>query len=142
EGDWTMTMSPSPSCRGRFPEWARTRTYVVTFKQSGADLVTIVSGPTVGTPYPTSSARLNGPDIVFGISGDTQYNGWASGALYDRWSDTEFLNVWGGITGTISGSEIDATMEGEINYWGPGSNIITGPTVVCNAKDHVITLRR
>jgi hypothetical protein len=33
-------------------------------------------------------------------------------------------------------------MDGEINYWGPGSNIVTGPTVVCNAKDHVITLRR
>src|SRR5262249_17839578 len=84
-GDWTMTMSPSPSCRDRFPDWARTRTYTVNFKQSGSDVVMTLSGPTVGTPYPTSPTRLNSPNIVFGISGDTQYNGWASGALFDRW---------------------------------------------------------
>jgi len=143
EGDWTLTMSPAASCRDRFPEWARTRTYTVHFAQDGADFVMTLSGPTVDTPYPTSPGRLTLSDIIsFYISGDTQYNGWASGTLFDRWSDTEFLNVWGGISGTISGSDIQATMDGEINYWGPGSNLVTGPTVVCNAKDHVITLRR
>src|SRR5262249_21324534 len=109
-------------------------------RQQGADLVMILSSPTLQAPV-TSNGSLNGTTITFGFPGDTQYNGWASGWLYDVWSATEHLNVWGGITGTISGSEIDATMDGEINSWGPGANIATGPTVVCNAKDHVITLQ-
>jgi hypothetical protein len=143
DGDWTLTMSPSPSCRARFPEWAQTRTYTASFKQDGADLILTLSSATVQpVPDRTFFGRLNGPAIWIEFPGDTQYNGWASGWLTDRLSDTQWLNVWGGITGTISADYIEGTMDGEINYWGPGSNIATGPTVVCNAKDHVITLQR
>jgi hypothetical protein len=142
-GDWTLTMSPSPSCRGQFPAVAQTRAYTIHFVQDGADLRLIVSSPTVPSSY-TFSGAVRGADIQLVFPGDTQYDGWAVGDFYDRLSNTEWLNTWGGVTGTISisGSEIHATMDGEINYWGPGSNIATGPTVVCNAKDHVLTLQR
>ena len=137
-------MSPSPSCRDKFPEIARTRTYTVRFSQ-GYSFNTSLAVDIAGASAKLTNlgyGSLNGTDLFFDIPGDTQYFGWASGSLSDALSATQFLNIWGGIAGTFSGPVIHATMTGEINYWGPGSDLIGGPTVVCSATDHVITLQR
>jgi Bacterial Ig-like domain (group 2) len=143
-GDWTMTMSPSPSCRDRFPEIARTRTYTVRFTQpySGRmDLRVDITGESAYLINP-GSGGIDGIILSFVIGSDTGYSGWSSGDLYDRLSTTQLLNVWGVVSGDISDREIHATMTGEIDYWAPGANIITGPTVVCYATDHTVTLNR
>jgi hypothetical protein len=143
-GDWTMTMSPSPSCRDRFPAIAQTRIYTVRFSKpytSNEDFQVDITGASVVLINP-GRAWLKGTTLTVEIPGDTQYSGWASGSLTVRLSTTESLNIWGGVTGDISGPQIHATMTGEIDYWSPGADLTTGPTVVCAATDHVVTLYR
>jgi hypothetical protein len=143
-GDWTMTMSPSPSCRDRFPVIAQTRIYTVRFSKpytSNEDFRVDITGASVDLINP-GRGWLKGTSLTLEIPGDTGYSGWSSGSLYDWLTETNWLNIWGGVTGDISGPVIHATLTGEINYWSPGADIVTGPTVVCHATDHTVTLNR
>ena len=147
DGDWTMTLSPSPSCRDKFPVYAQERTYAVHFTQEGADFRLTINAPTLFVLNPfENGGTFSGSTIVFSFIGDTYYGSWSSWDLYDHLnvlSDREVLNFGGGDTGTVSESEIHASMDGEVNYWsGNTETIVTGPTVVCGAHDHVVTLRR
>jgi len=143
-GDWTMTLSPSPSCRSRFPAIAQTRIYTIRFSKpytTNEDFRIDITGASVDL-FNAGRAWLKGTSLTIEIPGDTQYSGWASGSLLDRLSATEVLNIWGGVTADIEGPVIHGTMTGEINYWSPPADLVTGPTFVCAATVHVVTLYR
>jgi hypothetical protein len=142
DGDWTMTLSPSPSCRDRMPEIARERHYLVHFKQQGADFKLTISAPTLEVANPDENfGSLLGTTIGFVFIGDTEYDGWSSTDLHDHLSDTETLDFDGSVVGVVSGSEITATMSGDVEYWKEPRSF-AGPTVLCRATDHVVTLHR
>jgi hypothetical protein len=142
DGDWVMTLSPSPSCRDRMPAIALERHYLVHFTQHAADFGLTISAPTLEVANPgENGGSLLGTAIEFRFIGDTGYDGWSTTDLHDHLSDTETLDFDGEVEGTVSGSEITATMTGDVEYWrGPRS--FAGPTVGCRATDHVVTLHR
>jgi hypothetical protein len=142
DGDWTMTLSPSLSCRDRMPAIARARHYLVHFTQQGADFRLTISAPTLEVANPDEDfGSVLGTTIGFAFIGDTEYNGWSSTDLHDHLSDTETLDFDGSVIGVVSGSEITATMRGDVEYWREPRSF-AGPTVLCRATDHVITLHR
>jgi hypothetical protein len=138
-GDWTMTLSASPSCRDLLPGFARDRQYTVHFVQHGADVSLMISSPTLVVDDPTDNGVLFGNLFSFDLTGDTNYGTWSSTYLHDRLGDGTTLDFDGQITGTVVGSEIHATMSGDMEI-GPES--ATGPSAICRATDHVVTLRR
>lgn len=141
-GDWMMTLSPSPSCRDKFPAIARERHYLVIFTQEGADFRLTISAPTLEVANPgENGGSVVGTTIGFGFIGDTEYGGWSSTDLHDHLSDTETLDFDGSVVGIVSGSVIVATMTGDVEYWN-GPRSFAGPTVGCRANDHVVTLQR
>lgn len=148
DGDWTMTLSPSPSCRDKMPAIARERHYVVHFTQIGPDFQSgvrfglTISSPTLEVANPNENGgNWDGTTIGFAFIGDTEYDGWSSTNLHDHLSATETLDFDGSVAGIISGSEIVATMSGDVEYWN-GPRSLAGPTVGCRATDHVVSLRR
>ncbi len=73
-----------------------------------------------------------GSTITFTLGGDGP-------SLLDHLSDFEALNVIGVVSGTVVGTQIQATMNGEIDYsYGSYSDA----PVACRAMHHVVTLRR
>src|SRR5262249_30641911 len=137
--DWTMTLSASRSCRDRLPGVARDRQYTVHFVQQGADFQLVISGPTLVVDDPMDSGVLLGNAITFGLAGDTDYGTWSSTYLHDRVGDGTTLDFDGVISGIVAGSEIQATMNGDMEI-GPES--ANGPSAICRATDHTVTLRR
>ena len=119
-GFWTMTVSPSPGCRPGLPDIARRRTYQVELIQNATRLQVKVSNPTL---------RRNNQDHHFGtvlgssvrliIVGDTDNGEWTYPDLYDQLSPTEAFGFSGSVQGTVNGSEIRATMDGDLVYFKP-----------------------
>jgi hypothetical protein len=142
-GTWLLALSPSPSCRDNFPEIARERKYEVHFVQQGTGLRLTISGPTLEVWNPDENGgTVFGQSVAFGFIGDTDYGSWSSTDLLDRLSETESLGFDGYVQGTVAGSEIRATMDGDVEYWNSQVHAFDGPTVVCRAKDHSVVLRR
>ena len=145
DGDWTMTLAPSLSCRDRFPTYARERTYTVHFSQDGADFGLTIAAPTLEVANEGENfGWLLGTEITFFFIGDTDYDTWSFTDLHDHLSPTETLDFTGQVTGIVYASEIRATMKGEVNYWDkpyPSAGQF-GPTVPCRASDHSVTLQR
>jgi len=142
DGDWTMTLSASPSCREKLPDIARERHYLVHFIQHGSVFDYSIDSPTLAISGTANQhGRLIGTSINFIFGGDTDYGSWASTYLHDHLSNTETLDFWGGVAGIVADSVINATMGGDLGYWN-GPFTFSGPAVVCRAADHVVTLRR
>jgi hypothetical protein len=136
-----MTLAPSPSCRDRFPAIAAERQYLVHFTQEGVDFRLTISAPTLEVANPgENGGTIVGTTIRFGFIGDTGYGDWSSTDLHDHLSPTETLDFAGSVLGVVSGSEIAATMSGDVDYWKEPRSYT--PTVACRATDHVVTLRR
>jgi hypothetical protein len=139
-GVWTMTVSPSPSCRAGLPVIARGRTYQVQFTQQDTHLQVEISSPTlqVFNPYGNDDSIL-GSRVRFIFVGDTDYGEWSTPALYDHLSATETFGFDGSVDGTVTGSEIRGTMNGDLVYWNAPTY---GPAWYCRATNHVVILRR
>jgi hypothetical protein len=141
DGDWTMTLSISPSCNDRFPLYAQNRKYSVHLTQRGGDFDLTIHAPTLQVANQgEDSGALFGPAISFGFIGDTDYGSYVWTDLHDYLSATETLDFSGSVTGTVSGSTIRGVMQGFVEYWVLPS--ATGPVVACRASDHVVTLER
>lgn len=139
-GDWTMTLSASPACRNQLPGVARDRQYSVHFTQQGADFRLTITSPTLEVANPgEDGGSLIGSTIGFTFIGDTGYDTWSYTDLHDHLGDGTTLDFDGVVTGVVSGSEIHATMSGDMELGPPSAN---GPIAICRATDHVVTLRR
>ena len=142
DGDWMMTLSASSSCRENLPAIARDRHYLVHFTQHGVLFDVAISSPTLEVANAGEDhGRLLGTSIGFPFIGDTYYGSWTSTDLVDHLSATETLGFDGQVTGVVADSVINTTMSGDVEYWN-GQPSLNGPTVVCRATDHVVTLRR
>jgi hypothetical protein len=140
EGDWTMTLSASPSCRDKLPAAARDRQYFVHFAQTGADFGLTISSPTLQVDNPgEDTGSLVGMAITFVLIGDTGYDTWSTTDLHDSLGDGTRLDFDGIVTGVVSGSVIRATMSGDMEL---GPEDFNGPIATCRATDHTVTLRR
>ena len=96
-------------------------------------------------PYTQHSGTVLGARLRFVFVGDSETEeGWTYPDLIDYISETEKFGVTGIAEGTPNGSEIRATMDGDLVYWdlvywvAPTSNA----TWWCRTKDHTVTLRR
>lgn len=140
-GDWTMTLSASPSCRDGLPAIARDRQYTVHFTQHGADFALNISSPTLVVANDgENGGSLIGTAIAFSFIGDTNYyNYFTTTDLHDMLGDGRTLDFEGFVSGVVADSVIHATMTGDLEI-GPIS--INGPLAICRATDHSITLRR
>ena len=145
-GAWTMTFSASPGCRANLPPEAHDRQFDATLTQQGAQVVIELSGPTLVNepwsprPFKTPGSLL-GDVLSFTIIGDTGYDTWSFVDLYDHFGPNQWWGVEGAIRGTVSGSEIRAVMDGDLEYW-TGARPAGMPIGVCRANDHTVILRR
>ncbi|HSQ30793.1 MAG TPA: Ig-like domain-containing protein [Gemmatimonadaceae bacterium] len=150
EGMWTMTVSVSPECRDRMPDYARMRQYRVHFTQVGAEFtLTVDAGASrLFTLNDGGNAgHLTGKEIWFQLAGDTNYGSYASWDIYDyleHVNEYEAINFGGDVTGTVadSGTAIHAVMRGEINYLNGTEVAYAPPAVTCRASDHALTFAR
>jgi hypothetical protein len=139
-GVWTMTVSPSPACRAGLPDIARGRTYQVEFIQHATRLQVKISSPTLQLLNPDEhSGTILGSRVRIQFVGDTDYGEWSTPDLYDHLSATETFGFDGSVDGTVTGSEIRATMNGDLVYWNAPTY---GPAWYCRATNHVVILRR
>jgi len=139
-GDWTMTLSASPSCSNQLPALARQRQFTVHFTQQGDDFRLTITSPTLAVANSgEDGGTLLGSSIAFGFIGDTDYGTWSTTDLHDDLGNGTTLDFDGIVTGLASGSEIHATMSGDLEI-GPYS--MDGPAVICRATDHTVILRR
>lgn len=139
-GTWTMTVAPASGCRPGLPDIARGRTYQVELIQNATRLKVRFSSPTLRQYNPDShSGTVLGSAVRLSIVGDTEYGGWSSPNLYDQLSATETFGFDGFVQGTVNGSEIRATMDGDLVYF---KRPTFEPTWYCRAKDHPVILRR
>ena len=140
-GVWTMTISPSPGCRPGLPEIARSLTYHVELIQQATRLEVRITSPTLRQiPTPQHSGTVLGSRLRFVFVGDSDTGeGWTYPDLIDYFSETEKFGFTGIAQGTLNGSEIRATMDGDLVYWvAPTLNA----TWFCRTKDHTVILRR
>jgi hypothetical protein len=144
-GNWTLTVSASPSCRDRLPPVARDRTYNTTVNQQSARVTIRVTDASVEYMCNVErearlDATLSGDLLDFVIAGDTDYGDFVSACFVDRSipGDSIGISAWG--RGTVTASEVRITMSGAIQYLG-NSTRSTGP-ILCRADDHVATFRR
>jgi hypothetical protein len=140
-GTWTMTLSPSPHCSiNALPDIARSRTYQIVFHQQGTGFKLDISSPTLKVLNPgEDSGTVLGSQVQFVFFGDTDYGDWSSSDLIDQLTPTETLQFDGIVRGTVAGSELRASLDGDLVYF-VSPNF--GPNWWCRAKDHVVTLRR
>jgi CarboxypepD_reg-like domain len=145
-GAWTISFSASQACRANLPPEAQHRQFDAMITQQSAQVVIELSGPTLVNvvrnprPFRTTGSLLS--DILsFTIVGDTGYDGWSTVDLYDHFGPDQWWGVTGVVRGSVSGSEIRAVMEGDLEYWA-GFQPVGVPIGVCRAKDHAVTLRR
>jgi hypothetical protein len=146
-GLWTMTLEPSRSCRDGLPAIATGRTYQVEFIQDGIRLKVRTTSPTLQVYNPDANGNggsILGSHVRFTFVGDTDYGDWSSTDLIDHLSPTETFGFDGTVNGTVSGSEIRATMNGDLVYMNVSLPTTSpwAPTWYCRAADHVVTLRR
>jgi CarboxypepD_reg-like domain len=147
-GAWTITFSASPACRANLPPEAQDRQFDATITQHSAQVVIELSGPTlVNEPWNQSHppfktlGSLLGDRLSFTIVGDTGYDTWSFVDLFDHFGPNQWWGVEGTIRGFVSGSEIRAVMDGDLEYW-TGAQPAGMPIGVCRAKDHAVILRR
>ena len=145
-GAWTITFSASPACRANLLPEAQDRQFDATITQQSAQVVIALSGPTLvyspWSPRPFQTrGSLVGDNLSFTIVGDTGYDTWSFVDLYDHFGPNQWWGVSGAIRGSVSGSEIRAVMEGDLEYW-VGVQPAGMPIGVCRAQDHAVTLRR
>lgn len=139
-GVWTMTVSPSPSCPAGLPDIARGRTYQVQLMQHATRLQVKISSPTLQLLNPDEhSGTVLGSRVRLQFVGDTDYGEWSTPDLYDHLSPTETFGFDGSVDGTVTGSEIRATMNGDLVYWNART---FAPTWYCRATNHGVILRR
>jgi len=141
-GVWTMTIAPSPTCRGGLPEIARAREYQIEFTQRGSRLESRLSGPTLTVHF--TQPRIGtvlGSRLRLQLPGDSTYDGWTSPDIYDRLSPTEQFGFVGTLDGVVSGSAIRGTLDGDLLYFNSETDR-NEPTWYCRAQDHVVVLRR
>jgi hypothetical protein len=139
-GVWTMTVEPSPSCRAGLPDIAHGRTYQVQLIQQGTRLQVRTSSPTLQVFNPDGDyGTIFGSHVRLHFVGDTDYGDWSTPDLYDHLSPTEKFGFDGSVDGTVTGSEIRGTMNGDLVYWNAPTY---GPAWYCRATDHGVILRR
>ena len=143
-GAWTMTLAPSAQCPAAFPDIARGRAYQVHFTQQGTSLKVDVSSPTLTDYNPGKDyGTVLGSQLRFFLLGNTDYGDWSVGNLVDHLSSTETLDFEGTVHGTIAGSRVQGTLDGDLVYWNsavPTSNF--KPNWYCRATNHTATLQR
>jgi hypothetical protein len=144
-GDWTLTVSASPSCRQKLPEAARDRSYDLVVTQQSARVVFQVTTPSAvslcGSTLGTLVGTLFGDLLEFVIVGDTSYDGFSSVCFGERLGPDQSVGIGVIGTGPVLASEIRMTTQGDIEYW-PNPDLRGVPSVVCRATDHSAILRR
>jgi hypothetical protein len=139
-GIWTMTVTASPRCRAGLPDIAQGRTYEVRLIQQGTTLQWRISSPTLrdGDASNSFGSTVLGSRVRLELPGDTDEGEYTSPDIYDRLSPTESFGFTGSAEGTITGSEIRATLNGSLVYWRDGAGFVW----YCRTTDHSVTLRR
>jgi len=151
-GSWILTLSASSSCRANLPEVGRSREFDARITQQGTHFYVTLASPTIydfNAPSYDGDGRIFGQALSFLIPGDTGYDDWSYPEVFDRLSPTQWLGISGFAQGTVTGSEIratlDTTMGGAFDYW---ESLPTDPfpagrsQAVCHAKDNSMVFRR
>jgi hypothetical protein len=150
-GEWTLTVSASPSCANALPPEAQSRQYNATLTQVGVRVTVDFSSPTM--------AAILDPAVEVGTLIDSTLSFWIIGNTggivdvgivwdypewVDRLSDGTIVAPYGLVNATLSGSEIRGSMNGAFEYWKnfDGSFIQGPPAAICRAPDHGFILRR
>ena len=146
-GHWTMTVVPSASCRPGLPESARGRPYQIELVQQGTRTHVTFIGATVTAHNPLSHGGIVlGSRVQLHFPGDTgglvgEFGEWSAPDIYDQLSPTERFGFDGVVNGTVTGSVIRATLNGDLVYDKTEPNRHE-PVWYCRAQDHEVTLRR
>jgi hypothetical protein len=141
-GNWTMTLTPSPTCPTAPPDIAKGRTYQVQVRQQGSGLTLTISGPTV-TVYNEhwDTGSVFGSRVKLFFIGDTNYGDWSSGYIIDRLSALEELQFNGIVEGELKDLTVMAKMSGDIVYYDRRLGTFS-PNWYCRATDHAVVLRK
>ena len=144
-GAWTVTLSASPSCRGSLPEVARDRAFEATITQQSSSLRIVLTSATSNCRCSSSNpGRILGPAFSFTINAQTPDFApptFLVPCLVDSLTPTESLGIYGTVSGTVTGSQIQATLDGSLDYYRSAEPVGVPPTQ-CSAHDHVMTFRR
>jgi hypothetical protein len=141
-GRWTMTVDPGPACSAGLPAIARGRPYTIQFLGEPSHFFVKTSGPTLEEyNVATDPGSIVGSAIQWTFVGDTNYGEWSWANIIDHLSASENFQFSGTVTGTLSGNEIRATLDGDLGYWNYNLNG-DKPTWFCRAHDHVVVLKR
>jgi hypothetical protein len=141
-GDWTMTLTPSPTCTAAPLDIARGRRYQVQIQQRGTGLSYVLSGPTVtAVNQQFNTGLLFGAHLTLYFVGDTDYGDWSTGDITDHLSASEIMQFNGTLEGDLKDSTITAAMRGDIMYW-DRSRTSFAPNWYCRATDHAVVLRK
>ena len=140
-GAWTMTLSPSPACRAGLPEIGAKPDLPDGLIQQATRLQVRITSPTLRQDSTSQhSGTVLGSRLRFVFVGDSgTEEGWIYPDLIDYISATEKFGFTGFVEGTANGSDMRATMDGDLVYWVAPT---LGATWWCRAKDHIVTLRR
>src|SRR5262249_49754773 len=96
-------------------------------------------GNAPGRPWEVVAGRILGPALSFVIPGDTDYGSFATPCVVDSLTATESLGIYGTVSGTATGSQIQGSLDGNLDYYR-----LAEPrgALRCSAKDHVMVFRR
>jgi hypothetical protein len=150
-GAWSVTLSASPSCRAMLPQEAWQRQFDVTINQQDTHLSITRTSPTFfeACSLPTDLGRIFGQTLSFSIVGDTAEDNFVYPCLFDRLNPTQWLGIAGPVTGTVTASGIQATLDttrGAFDSYESASTATSPfgspPKTVCHANDHSIVFRR
>jgi hypothetical protein len=146
-GSWILTLRASPTCRPNLPEVAWDRQFDAGITQQGTQFHITLTSPTTddnGGPQ-ARLGRIFGPALSFLIEGNEDEGTYIYPDLVDRLSPTQWLAIIGTVQATVTGSEIRATLDGNLDYYESLSTATTfavPPKALCRAKDHGMVFRR
>jgi hypothetical protein len=136
-GRWTLTLSPSESCRDRIPQSLWSRTYPASISQDGSSLVMTFTSASFDHNPQQATGTIHGQIANIIVAGDTDEGSYSYPNFFDQISPTEWYNFEGLIRLTLSAGTLQGTMNGDIEYWKSAKDL---PAGVCRAVDHPVLL--
>ena len=139
-GTWTMRVSAKSGCTSSWPEIVRQHEVTATIAQRVTRLTVKFSGPSVQAGF-ESYGNIIGDSFWLSIYGDYYY--YHSYSVLVRPTPTDWVGIYGTITGTASPSVVTGSFSGYFDYYTTPANatFLTGVPRFCPA-DFGLDFRR
>jgi hypothetical protein len=146
-GSWILTLSASPSCRAALPEVAWKREFDAGIAQQGTQFQITLTSPTTydNGGVHARVGRIFGQALSFLIEGNEDEGTYIYPDFADRLSPTQWVAILGTVQGTVTGSEIRTTLDGNLDYYeslATATIFAVPPIALCRAKDSGMVFRR